>query len=605
MRATDIHDRLAAQVESVCIRLLPNGKRSGNEWRVGGTDGHSGKSMGVHLGAGKPGVWRDFDSGDSGDLVGLWMAVRNLSLRESCAEAMEYLGIEDDRPAHNPRQFRKPDRDGVSVLSAEHLAWLRDERKLPDETIAAYKLASRGDRLMFPFLRDGDLVFAKYRKPPKQFSSESDCEPILFGWQAIPANARAIIIAEGEMDACAWHAYGYPALSIPSGASSQSWIESEYARLEPYDTIYLSMDMDESGQKAITDLVKRLGRERTKVVRLAMKDANDCLIKGVERDAMTTALRDAKTLDPSELRNASEFADAMWDELSKGDHGILLPWRKTHEKLKLRPGELSIWAGMNGHGKTQMVSHVVGDCSMQGIRCCVASMEWKTSVWLMRMGRQIAATQIPTRQFFQKISDAFRDSLWTFDVAGATKAARIIDVFKYARRRYKIELFVIDNLTKCGFADDDYTGQKRFIEDLSDFARQSDCHVIVVAHVRKGESEDHPAGKMGVKGSGGITDMAPTVVEVWRNKAREKAIERVEGAERVGQKAALDEKYIAPHGRSSAGTVLLVHKQNATGKQPTVWLWFDENSGQFTGAPDYRARPLLDFATASRDSEAA
>lgn len=593
MRATDLHERLAMQAEAVARHLLPNGRRVGSEWRVGGIDGEPGKSMGVHLGAGKPGVWLDGDTGESGDLIGLWMSVRHLSLHDACREAMEYLGIREDRPEHHPRSYRMPDKEGVKCLSSEHVAWLRDERKLPDASVAAYRLASRGDRLMFPFLRDGELVFAKYRKLPKQFSAEAECEPILFGWQAIAPDARAVCITEGELDAVAMHAYGFPALSVPTGAGAHKWIEGEFDRLAVFDAIYLSMDMDAAGQKAIAELVERLGRERTKVVQLPAKDANQCLIDGIPRETIIAAMRDARTLDPAELRNASEFADEVWAEFNRVDDGMPLPWKKTHDTILLRPGEVSVWAGVNGHGKSSVVGHIVAHSATHGCRCCVASMEWRTPVWLMRMQRQIAGIPQPTEAYSRHITASLRETLWTFDVAGRSKAERILEVFAYARRRYRIDLFVIDNLTKCGFADDDYAGQKKFVEALADFARINDCHVMLVAHMRKGESEDRPAGKMAVKGSGGITDMVATVVEVWRNKGREKAVSRAAEAHEP-----LPEKY-QPDGKNGAGTLLLVHKQNATGKEPTVRLWFDGDSTQFLAKSDFRPRPMLPFSIAT------
>jgi len=483
----------------------------------------------------------------------------------------------------------------VHALSGEHTQWLHSVRNLPDASIRAYKLASRGDRLMFPYLRGDELVFAKYRKLPKQFSAEADCEPILFGWQAIPPDARAVVICEGELDAIAWHAYGFPALSVPTGASALKWVESEWDALSVFDTIYLSMDMDAPGQKAIPELCERLGRERVKVVALPNKDANECLMENVPQGTMAIALRDARTLDPTELRNASEFADAIWQEYNRIDEGLLLPWRKTHDLIKLRPGELSIWAGVNGHGKSSVVGQVVGQIACDGNRCCVASMEWRTALWLARMGRQIAGTGNPSEAYTRHIANSYRDTLWTFDVAGSAKASRILDVFQYARRRYRIELFVIDNLTKCGFADDDYAGQKRFVEALADFARTNDCHVMLVAHMRKSESEDKPSGKMGVKGSGGITDMAATVIEIWRNKAREKALVRANNPE---DPQPLPEKY-APDGECGADTLLLVLKQNATGKEPTVRLWFDPASTQFLSKADHRPRPMLPFSAVS------
>jgi twinkle protein len=586
---------LGQQAEAVARLLLPTGKRMGSEWRCGSVQGDAGDSLGVHLTGAKAGVWSDFSTGQTGDAIGLWMAVKGVSLADACREAMEYLGIADDRPAHVRRQYRKPDREGVHRLSAEHTAWLHDVRKLPDGTIAAYRLASRGDRLMFPYLRGEELVFAKYRKLPKQFSAEGDCEPILFGWQAIPPAARAVILAEGEIDAMAWHAYGYPALSVPTGASGHAWVEGEYTALEPFDTVYLSFDMDEAGQRSIAELAERLGRERCKIVMLPHKDANECLMRAVSRETMTVALRDARTLDPAELRNIGEFEDAIVAEMSRVDEGMVLPFKKTHDRLKLRAGELSVWAGINGHGKSQLASQIVAYQATHGVRCCVASMEWRTPKWALRMQRQIGAVESPTEQYSRTITKALASTLWTFNVSGAAKADRILEVFKYARRRYRVELFLLDNLTKCGFADDDYAGQKRFTEALADFTRETDCHVMLIAHMRKGESEDKPSGKFGVKGSGGITDMSPTVVEVWRNKAKERAREF---ADMKHEELSGD---FAPGGTRAMDAQILVHKQNETGDEPVFNLWFDRRTGQFLAQHDHTPRammPLVGMATA-------
>jgi len=118
---------------------------------------------------------------------------------------------------------------------------------------------------------------------------------------------------------------------------------------------------------------------------------------------------------------------------------------------------------------------------------------------------------------------------------------------------------------------------------------------MLVAHMRKSESEDKPSGKMGVKGSGGITDMASTVIEVWRNKPREKAILRSEQP----NAAPLDEQY-RPDGSCGAGTMLLVLKQNATGEEPSVRLWFDKDSTQFLAGPDHTPRPMVEFYAVNR-----
>ncbi|HEX7325331.1 MAG TPA: AAA family ATPase [Rhodanobacteraceae bacterium] len=591
MTANEIAALLARQADVVAQMLLPNGHRDGHEWRCGDVDGEPGKSLAVHLDGEKAGWWRDFAGGDrdGGDLIGLWTRTRHLSLHDACVEACKFLGINPgrDRPAHRAQQWKQP-APVTGGLSDAHRAWLRDTRKLPDATLDAYGLQSSDDAIVFPYLRDGKLIFAKYRKPPKQMWSSKDAEPILFGWQAVRPDVRAVIIAEGELDALAWHAYGYPALSLPNGATGLSWIESEYPRLELLDTIYLSIDMDAVGQQAVAALVQRLGRERTKVVRLPKKDANDCLMAGVPRDVMTLALRDAHTVDPAELRNVGEFMDAVLAELKKEDTGLVLPWQKTQDKLRLRPGEVSVWAGINGHGKTQVTSQIVAYEALHGVKCCVASMEWRAPKWLHRLILQVGAIEETTRDFATRVIGALTTTLWMFDVTGSAKSERILEVFKYARRRYGIDLFLLDNLTKCGFADDDYPGQKRFVEALADFARESNCHVMLVAHMRKGESEDEPGGKFAVKGSGGIVDMVSTLVEVWRNKPRERA-----SAQRAADpNAAVDPKYL-DGGRAGMDTLLFVRKQNETGEEPAFSLWFRKRGGVFVQAPHDQERSML------------
>jgi twinkle protein len=599
MRANELAKRLANRVEDVCRELLPNGKRDGHEWRVGSIAGEAGKSMGVHLTGEKAGVWLDGESGDKGDLIGLWMATRNMDLRAACTEAAEFLGINEAKLENQQRRvYAKPTREGVTMLSPDHARWLTDTRKLPAESIAAYKLASRGDRLMFPYLIGDELIFAKYRKLPKQFSADADCEPVLFGWQAISPRARAIVLTEGELDAIAFHAYGFPALSVPTGAGGHGWIEREYERLDAFDTIYLSMDMDAAGQKHIATLCERLGRERTKVVTLPRKDANACLIEGVTRETIICALRDARTMDPAELRAAVEFEDEVIAEFDRVDDGMTLPWRKG-ETLLLRDSEVSVWAGVNGHGKSELVGQVVAYQAFRcGVRSCVASFELTAARWLKRMYRQVAGIQNPTKPFLRHISARSRDLLWVFNERGTAKAQRLLDVFRYARKRYGVKLFVIDNFAKLGIAEDDYSEQKKFVDDLTDFANDTGAHVMLVVHMRKGEDENRPAGKMSVKGTGAITDMVDTVLEVWRNKPREEAKRKAAQAAQLGAPSELPEKF-----RDQPDTMLICHKQRNGECEPKIGLYFNPSAHQFLAKEHYQPRAMVEISLL--DAEAA
>lgn len=92
--AEDISQALAARAEDVCRFLLPGGRRLANEWKCGSVHGEAGNSLGVRLVGDRAGRWADFGDPEqfSGDLVGLWRAVRNVDAATALREAEEFLG---------------------------------------------------------------------------------------------------------------------------------------------------------------------------------------------------------------------------------------------------------------------------------------------------------------------------------------------------------------------------------------------------------------------------------------------------------------------------------------------------------------------------------
>ena len=96
MNAQELSRLLAGRAESVAAYLLPSGKRSGSEWRVGSADGASGKSLSVRVKGDKAGVWSDFATGQGGDLLDLWCAVRGCSVSDAMRDAKQWAGVRDE-----------------------------------------------------------------------------------------------------------------------------------------------------------------------------------------------------------------------------------------------------------------------------------------------------------------------------------------------------------------------------------------------------------------------------------------------------------------------------------------------------------------------------
>jgi twinkle protein len=196
-------------------------------------------------------------------------------------------------------------------------------------------------------------------------------------------------------------------------------------------------------------------------------------------------------------------------------------WQKTMDKVHFRPGEVSLWAGVNGHGKSMFLSQVTLDLCKQGQRVMVASFEMKPVRQMQRMSRQAFGESKPSVLFLQLMAKWSDDRLWIYDHVGAVEWRKVIAVMRYAKRHFGIQHFVIDSLMKCVKGEDDYNAQKDFVNELCAFANANDVHVHLVHHVRKGESEHKAPGKFDVKGAGAITDQVDNVFIVWRDKKAE------------------------------------------------------------------------------------
>jgi twinkle protein len=585
----EISQRLAQDAESIASMLLPNGKRKGAEYCVGSIGGEDGDSLKVRLTGNKAGLWKDFATGDAGDLIDLWAAVRGMTKKDAFEACREHLGIAAPVFASPAKTYARPAKPPASKPKGEVLDYLTRVRKLAPETVEAFKVAATkdDDAIIFPFLRDGELVNVKHlalaRDPngKKRTWQAANAEPCLFGWDLIPDDTKSIVITEGEIDAMSLYQYGFPALSVNQGAGNHQWIDSDFDRLERFQDIFLWFDNDEAGQKGVREVAARLGIERCRIVGYRLKDANEALQQGVERDEIIEAVAAAKRIEPADLRTPLSYVDevvAMFAGPAMAATGATLPWPGLQDRVRLRPGELSVWTGINGHGKSDLLGHVMVDLVKQGERVCVFSGETMPRKLLYRLTQQACATASPTEGYIRAAHGWLDGSLWIFDKTGNADASALFEAFRYAAKRYRVTHFFIDSLLKCGLAEDDYTGQKRFIEQLCDFKNEFGVHMHLVAHARKAQDESRAPGKMDIRGGAAITDLPDNVFSVWRNKAKEEKGEAAGEGERDAE--------------------LRCMKQRATGEEPLMRLWFDRSCLQFKQSPTWHPKPYFAYSTA-------
>jgi len=231
----------------------------------------------------------------------------------------------------------------------------------------------------------------------------------------------------------------------------------------------------------------------------------------------------AETEAQHKVKPAGHWEDDLNDEFSddgQSDSQPRLPWQRLSNKIGLRPGEVSLWFGFNGHGKSLLLGQAILSLCAQDQRCCVASFEMRPRKTLARMARQFADESQPSPTHVREFVQWASGRLWLYDQTNSVDAARVYAVIRYAVDQLRIQHFVVDNLTKCVAADDDYVGQKALVDKLTALAQTLNIHIHLVHHARKQGDENRTPRKMDALGAGAITNLVDNVFIVYRNKAK-------------------------------------------------------------------------------------
>jgi twinkle protein len=232
-------------------------------------------------------------------------------------------------------------------------------------------------------------------------------------------------------------------------------------------------------------------------------------------------------IDPDgEIRCISAYISEVVGELFLGvqeDRGDVLPWDRLGF-VGFRPGEMTVWAGINGHGKSAITTQIALYWALQGRKSLIASFEMTPKATIKRMLFQAAGSPSPSEEFTRKFFRTLRGKVFLWTPTMRPRADTLIPVIRLCKRKLGIDHAWVDSLQKCVRGDADYDGQKNLVEDLSNLVRELMLHIHLVAHVKKLEDEFQKPGKFDAKGTSAISDLVDQYITVWRDKKRERAI---------------------------------------------------------------------------------
>jgi twinkle protein len=231
----------------------------------------------------------------------------------------------------------------------------------------------------------------------------------------------------------------------------------------------------------------------------------------------------ARDQDVALIKPAEDFRDALHEEFY-GDtsaKGLYLPWRKLDELFRVRPGEVTDWAGFSGAMKSTVIGYVMLSLMRQKQRACILSFEMKPQKTLRRMASQTVGVVKPTPEYLDKFLDSVAGNLYLYDQQGTVEPARVYAVITYCAEQLGCTQFVVDSMMKVVKGDDDYSGQKNFVDQLCALARDLNVHIHLVTHARKGADETKRPGKADNMGSSNIVNQVDNYIVVFKIPKKE------------------------------------------------------------------------------------
>jgi len=447
---------------------------------------------------------------------------------------------------NSEKTYKKPNIGNLTDLKDDHMQHF-SMRGISQKTVIRNGIKSaKGDWYSFVYYEGPEVVNIKYRTKDKKFMQAPEAKPTMYKYNDI-VNEDKIIICEGEFDALAWEEAGYIfATSVNQGAPNakdkniEKKLECVYNCFDVFEqaeTIYLSVDSDENGQRLQRELIKMFTAEKIRIIdHLDCKDANEVLIKH-SKDKLKELFESAKEVKIDGIFECNDFEGEITEAYrTRQPRGTTTYFPNIDECWTHRPGEVTIWTGYNNEGKSLVLKQLLALKSKYE--------NWKHAIF--------SPEEVPHSEFYTDIIETYigksadkdqqkyNNYMTEYQLKEGIEFCNkyfftvypdedhsineLLSKFSYLVRKKNIKTVTFDpynqihHKMKLGEREDLYIS--RFMAKLKKFAVDHMVAVHLVAHqstplVHSGENYPMP-NIYKIKGGGTFGDKADNVLVVWR-----------------------------------------------------------------------------------------
>lgn len=473
----------------------------------------------------------------------------------------------EELEGRRPRKVYTKPQPPRAIEETTRLEKFFKERGIGMEVVNRYGITDNGQALCFPYYRtneetgERELVNVKHRWAvteidpttgekvrKKRHRMEAGAELIFYGLDDC-RDADQVIVVEGEPDKLALAEAGITAvLSVPNGAPAPEvditnarleYLPSGEAIFERASTVVMAGDTDVPGQRLMDELARRIGREKCWKVTWpeGCKDANDTLMAhGPEM--VRRCIADMVPYPVEGITQPSDYLDELWQYEQDHEQGVRLQWPTWGELARFSLGQLSIWTGVPGSGKSRVLNAVALDLAMNhGWKIGLFSPEYHPPALLVRDLIQ-TFTGKPmnhkyedhlTRPEVQAALEAINDRFSLIMPERPTLDA-ILERARALVYREGLSMLIIDPWTEIDQTERGSLSLTDWIDvclkKIRRFGRNFNVHVAVSAHPTKIRPVEDREGerKMPVVTPYDISDsrhwyeMADLIFSIWRDK---------------------------------------------------------------------------------------
>jgi twinkle protein len=413
------------------------------------------------------------------------------------------------------KQYKRPVWQNNTHLSDEVVKWF-ESRWINQSTLQ--KLNITEDRVFMPqdgrdaltisfnYFVNGELINVKSRSLDKHFKLVPNAELVPYNIDSIHGK-NTCIITEGEIDCLSLVQCGFDnAISVPNGATTNltyldRFIDSHF---EDKEEIIIAVDTDKKGLELRSELIRRFGAERCKVVDYGndCKDINELLCKpGFGFEAVKNAVFNAtyvKVEGIFELDDVRKNLDSLYE--NGLDRGATIGHLDFDNLISWVPGRLCVVTGIPSHGKSEFLDEIIYRLNLRykwRVACFSPEnhpLEWHISKVMSKLtGKEFNKESLSLEEY-EDVKEYVQDNYYFIAPEDSSDLDIILDKAAVLVRRKGIKMLVIDPYNKLehnissGMSETQYIS--KFLDRLIMFAKKHSILLFLVAHPTKMKKEN-------------------------------------------------------------------------------------------------------------------